>query len=103
MGQTKRFLEMVDAEKDDYWDLSEKIKAAVLGLCHGEPEKMRTVQGAIWGLQHDARELYKYVWTKLEPKLKEGDSEILLLTKRLIALTLLSEVDKWMTPKELDA
>jgi len=103
VGQTKRFLEMVDAEKDDYWDLSEKIKAAVFGLCHGEPEKMRTVQGAIWGLQHDARELYKYVWTELEPKLKEGDSEILVLTTHLIALTLLSEVDKWIMPKKPDA
>lgn len=103
MGHTKRFLEMVDAEKDDYWDVTKKIEGAVLGLCGGDPEKTETVLGAIWGLQQSARELYQYVWTKLEPELKEDDSELLVFTKQLIALTLLSEVDKWITPKEPSA
>ena len=103
MGHTKRFLEMVDAEKDDYWDMRKKIEGAVLGLCRGEPEKTDTVLGAIWGLRQSARELYQYVWTELEPELKEEDSELLVFTKQLIALTLLSEVDKWITPKEPSA
>ena len=43
MGHTKRFLEMVDAQRDDYWDVKKNIEGAVLGLCGGEPEKTETV------------------------------------------------------------
>ena len=100
MGHTKRFLEMVDAEKDDYGQLKEKIEDILLGLCNGEPEKIDTVRSAVWGLQRSAEELYEYVWTELEPKLKEDDSELLTFAEHLIALTLLSEVHKWVIPKK---
>lgn len=100
MGQTGRFLEMVDAEKDHYRDVTEKIERVVFGLCHGKPEKISAVLREIWGLQQSAQELYEYIWSELEPELKKDDSELLVLTKEFVALTLLSEVHKWLSPKK---
>lgn len=100
MGQTGRFLEMVDAEKDHYWDVTGKIESVVFGLCHGKPEKTSAVLRKIWGLQQSALELYEYIWSELEPELKKDDSELLVLTKELVALTLLSEVHKWLSSKK---
>jgi len=99
MSQTKRFLEMIEAEQDYMSELKSKIKATVLDLCPENSEKSENVMSAIWGLQNQVSSFYRQVWLDLEPKIKNENSELLSLVENLVSAILLSECDKWIMKK----
>ena len=99
MGQTSRFLEKIEAERDYISELQSNIETSVLALCPENSEKSENILSAIWGLQNQANSFSRQVWLDLEPEIKKENSEILSLVENLISAILLSECDKWFMKK----
>ena len=99
MGQTSRFLEKIEAERDYMRELHAKIVTTVTASCEGDIGKSENVLSAIWGLQNQANSLSRQVWLDLEPEIKKENSELLSLVENLISAILLSECEKWFMKK----
>jgi hypothetical protein len=94
MGQTLRFLESLHEE----WDELEAGRAAVLARLTDSGASEEEVQRAIHLLDElsgTANALCRQVWLKIEPGLKNEDSEILVLITQHVSQILLCQWEKW--------
>lgn len=94
MGQTLRFLEALHEE----WDDLAAGRAAVLARLTDSGASEEEVQRAIHlfnELSGTANALCRQVWLKIEPDLKNEDSEILVLITQHLSQILLCQWEKW--------
>ena len=94
MGQTLRFLEALHEE----WDELEAGRVAVLARLTDSGASEAEVERAVQlfnELSSTADALCRQVWLKIEPGLKNEDSEILVLTTRHLSQILLCQWEKW--------
>jgi hypothetical protein len=94
MGQTLRFLEALQEE----WDELEAGRDAVIARLTdsgASEEEMQQAVNLFYELRSTADALCRQVWLKIEPGLKNEDSEILVLITQHVSQILLCQWEKW--------